>query len=246
MERLGPGPRRILGLLGEGLRTRPYLGRSQRSGKVGGYSAVAPAPRRLQVGAPGRGPLALVSRLPRSCGTSLPALFIFQRAEPRSARRSVSPSVRARVRAPPHSMAAPRGPHPLTPAPPPGARRTPSGAQGQWGRRTRAFGAGRGEGRGGTADAGRAGRWPGQRAASRSLGLRAGRRASGCAGREPPGWAGPCGRGGEGARLRRAGGGGQGVEHGVASARGSQLGAGRAALWPPRLCLRCRRASAPS
>lgn len=108
---------------------------AQKTAKLGGFSAVPPgAPRAPTWNAGPELPQERTSA-PEIARSLLPALFIFQRAEPRAARRSVCPSVGEQVRAPPHSMAAPRGLHPLVPAPPPGARRTPRGAQGQWGAR---------------------------------------------------------------------------------------------------------------
>lgn len=139
---------------------------------------------------------------PEVARSLLPALFIFQRAEPGAARRCVRPSEHESARR-------------LTPWPPRGARtpwrlprprRAPdfsqrAGQVGAWG--VRASGAGRGwagAGRGRGANAGRA--------ASRSLRTPRGAQGQGGAGREPPG-AGP--------------GAAAGTARGVASAPGSQL-----------------------
>lgn len=113
------------------------------------------------------------------------------------------PSFRARVRAPPHSMAAPRGPHPVAPAPPPAraglraARRASGGLEGASLRGWAGLGGGR-EGKGRE-----------RRARGVAFPQDSARRAGpGGAGREPPG-AGP--------------GAAAGTARGVASAPGSQL-----------------------
>lgn len=201
-----------LGLLG----TRPSLSRGGRSG--GFWAARSGAPRGLQLGAPdGR----LGARAPRSL---LPALFIFQRAEPGAARRCLRPSERESARR--LTPWPPAGPAPPGACPAPGARRTPRGAQGSGG-------AGRGPpGLGGAGE--RSGCAVGARgAAARSLRPRRGARGRGGAS-----------LGGRGRGRGRAGG-GRGPGRRAASCPLRAPGSARAALWPPRLC-RCRRcASAP-
>lgn len=122
------GPPMSLSLLGRGA-PDPPISRPQpsRVGRSGHFSA---ARSRRPVGSN----LERLARSPRARPAApeverslLPALFIFQHAQPGAARRSVSRSVPARVRAPPYSMAAPRGPHSLAPAPPP--RRAPDSAR---------------------------------------------------------------------------------------------------------------------
>ena len=188
--------------------------------KVGGFlgSSLRSASRAPTWSA-GRAPWRACPAEPPTCSVHLPARGA-------RGRPSVPPSVRARVRAPPHSMAAPRGPHPPGACPAPGARRTPRGAQGSGG-------AGRGPpGLGGAGE--RSGCAVGARgAAARSLRPRRGARGRGGAS-----------LGGRGRGRGRAGG-GRGPGRRAASCPLRAPGSARAALWPPRLC-RCRRcASAP-
>lgn len=218
------GPQMSLSLLGGGGDSGPahISAAAEQSGKVGGFSA---ARSRRPVGSN----LGRLARTPRARPSApeverslLPALFIFQHAQPVAARRSVSLSVPARVRAPPHSMAAPRGPHSQAPAPPPSARRTPRGAQGKWGRGARASGLGGAE-RGGEGARARSTRGGGRGSARRRVRsrFRAERGASGGAELEPPGagprW--PCTGEGRG-RECAARGAAAGAAPGVASAPG--------------------------
>lgn len=242
------GPQMSLSLLGGGggLRTRPYLGRSRAEWEGRGiFGGSLQAPRGLQLGTPGADPsrtsLGARGRAePPTCSVHLPARAA--RGRP-SVSQSVSPSASPRA-ASLHGR--PAGP--ALPGARPAPQRAPDSARraGQVGARGASLRAGRGgTGRGGGASAEHARRWPGQRAASRSLAIPRGARGKwGRGARASRGGAAlAVHRGGEGARVRRAWGGGRGsARRRVRS--GSRLRNGRAALWAPRLC--CRRASAPS
>ena len=232
----GRGPRRSQ-LLGRGISAPVHTSAQEEpSGKWGGGMVLRsslPAPRGLQLEAPGGGPSRAFcdaggSSEPPTCSVHFPACGA-------RGRPSVRPSVRARVHAPPHSMAA-RGAR--TPWRLPRPRRALVSARraGPVGARGASLRGWAGPGRGGGASAGRAGAAVGAAggvALTRDFARRAG--SVGARG------ASPRGRGwGARARGRVAA-----ARYCAASRLLPTLGSERPGLCPPRLrCCRC--ASAPS
>lgn len=212
----GRGPRRSQ-LLGRGISAPVHTSAQEEpSGKWGG-GWFSEAPSRRPAGSnwkrPAGAPRAR-SATPEVAQSLLPALFIFQRAEPGAARPCVRPSERESTRR--LTPWPPAGPAPPGACPAHGAHWSPRGAQGQSGRGARASGAGRGRGGAGARAPGVRGRRSERREVLRSLGTSRGAQ----------------GQWGRGARA--PGGGAGGREHaGGWRRRGTARRRVRSRLWAP-------------